>query len=63
MRRRRFGVLSGAAILWSPLPPAVWGGVASAGGSCAGNCALGVLELTGPPPVSTPAWGRARPRR
>jgi len=57
MRRRRFGVLGWAAIPLVAAASGVWGGVASAGGSCAGNCALGVLELTGPPPVLNPTVG------
>jgi hypothetical protein len=35
----------------------IWGGVASAGGGCTGDCVLGVLELTGPPPVLNPTVG------
>jgi hypothetical protein len=57
MRRRRFGVLGWAAILLVAAAGGVWGGVAAAGGSCAGDCVLGVLELTGPPPVPHPSVG------
>ena len=57
MRRRRFGVLSWAVILLVAAASGVWGGVASASGGCAGNCVLGVLELTGPPPVLNPSLG------
>ncbi|MGD0370324.1 MAG: hypothetical protein ABSC16_01310 [Candidatus Dormibacteria bacterium] len=57
MRRRRLGVLSWAVVLLVAAATGVWGGVASAGGDCAGNCVLGVLELTGPPPVLNPTVG------
>jgi len=57
MRRRRFGVLSGSVILLVAAATGIWGGVASAGGGCTGDCVLGVLELTGPPPVLNPTVG------
>ncbi len=57
MFRRRLGMLSWAVILVVAAATGLWGGVASAGADCAGNCALGVLELTGPPPVLNPSVG------
>ena len=57
MRRRRLGVLSWAVVLLIAAATGVGGGVAAAGGDCAGNCVLGVLELTGPPPVLNPSVG------
>jgi hypothetical protein len=57
MLRRRLGMLSGAVILAVAGATGLGGGVASASGDCSGNCALGVLELTGPPPVPNPSLG------
>ncbi len=57
MLRRRLSMLSGAGILVVAGAAGLWGGVASASVDCSGNCALGVLELTGPPPVPSPSVG------
>lgn len=57
MLRRRFGMLSGAVVLLVAAATGLSGGVASAGGDCTGNCVLGVLEQTGPPPVPSPTVG------
>ena len=57
MLRRRLSMLSGAGILVVAGAAGLWGGVASASVDCSGNCALGVLELTGPPPVPNPSVG------
>jgi hypothetical protein len=50
-------MLSGAGILVVAGAAGLWGGVASASGDCTGNCVLGVLEATGPPPVPSPNVG------
>ena len=57
MLRRRLSMLSGAGILVVAGAAGLWGGVASASGDCTGNCVLGVLEATGPPPVPSPNVG------
>ncbi|MGO8687950.1 MAG: hypothetical protein ACLQT7_12380 [Candidatus Dormibacteria bacterium] len=57
MRRRTLGTLSGTFVLLVAAATGLWGGAASASSTCTGNCALGELELTGPPLVASPSVG------